>query len=102
MSQGWGAGGYGPPPGPGGYGPPPGAGMYGAPMPMTHAPTGPMVPTCRHCGAQTFPYSKISTQGWIVFFGLLVFCFPLCFIGLFMKETGRRCGSCHVLAGPMG
>lgn len=105
MGQGgWGQGGYGPPPAPGGYGPPPtGHGFPQAPMAMMAPAPGQLaVPSCRHCGAMTFPVSKISTSGWIVFFGLLIFCFPLCWIGLLMKETGRRCGSCQVMAGPMG
>jgi hypothetical protein len=73
-------------------------------MPMVHVPHGggPMAPTCRHCGGMTFPYSKISTAGWVLFAALLLFCFPLCWLGLLLKDSGRRCGSCQMLVGPLG
>lgn len=100
---GWGTGGYGPPPAPGGYGPPPGPQSFGRPGPMLVAtPLGGMVPACHYCGGQTHVHSKISTAGWLVFFGLLVFCFPLCWIGLTMKDTGRRCLHCLAMQGSMG
>jgi ssDNA-binding Zn-finger/Zn-ribbon topoisomerase 1 len=39
---------------------------------------------------------KISTGGWMTFVALLIFCFPLCFIGLFIKEEYRVCRSCGI------
>jgi hypothetical protein len=38
---------------------------------------------------------RISTQGWIVFCALLVFCLPLFWIGLLMKEELRVCPMCR-------
>jgi len=52
---------------------------------------------CPHCQTTELPVlgQRISTAGWIVFFSLLIFCFPLCFIGLFIKEDYRICGWCR-------
>lgn len=52
---------------------------------------------CPHCGSTELPVvsRRISTAGWIVFFALLVFCFPLCFVGLFIKEEYRMCNWCR-------
>jgi lipopolysaccharide-induced tumor necrosis factor-alpha factor len=51
---------------------------------------------CPYCHT-TYPpvtRSQISTAGWIVFVILLLFCLPLCFIGLFIKEEYRVCSEC--------
>lgn len=86
----------GPPPGPGyGYAPPP---QY----PMAYAqPPGPMAWTCPFCRYQGQPARslKTTTGGWIVFCVLLIFCFPLCWIGLTMKQQTTRCASCHTPVG---
>ena len=52
---------------------------------------------CPHCQTTQPPVvaRRIGTAGWIVFFALLVFCFPLCFIGLFIKEEYRQCSWCR-------
>jgi hypothetical protein len=42
---------------------------------------------------------KISTAGWVTFVVLLVLCFPLCVIGLFIKEDYRVCSSCGIKLG---
>lgn len=111
MANGWGHGGYGPPPAPGGYGPPPSGPWGQAPQPMVVHQAGPAmvvnpygvaVPACRLCGGPTGVHSKISTAGWVVFFGLLLFCFPLCWLGLLMREHGRRCNTCLAMQGGMG
>lgn len=47
-------------------------------------------------------HSKISTAGWLVFFGLLIFCFPICWVGFLMKDSGRKCLQCHAMQGGMG
>jgi hypothetical protein len=54
---------------------------------------------CPCCGCRDRPFcsSRISTGGWVVFAVLLVFFFPLFWIGLLMKDTFyhcRRCGYC--------
>jgi hypothetical protein len=38
---------------------------------------------------------RISTAGWVVFACLLVFCLPLFFIGLLIKEEYRMCSWCR-------
>lgn len=56
---------------------------------------------CPNCGSNYPPLAekKISMEGWIVFAALLVFCLPLFWIGLLMKEEQRVCPACrHRLA----
>jgi hypothetical protein len=52
---------------------------------------------CPHCQSTAPPVvaRRIGTAGWVVFFALLIFCFPLCFIGLFIKEEYRMCSWCR-------
>ena len=52
---------------------------------------------CPHCQSTAPPViaKRIGVAGWIVFFSLLIFCFPLCFIGLFIKEEYRMCSWCR-------
>lgn len=52
--------------------------------------------TCRHCGAAgtKFIYQKISTGGWVLFSILLLGCFPLCWIGLMIKDQKTKCSHC--------
>ncbi len=52
---------------------------------------------CPHCGSNYPPIAekRISTEGWIVFAALLVFCLPLFWIGLLMKEDLRICPVCR-------
>lgn len=52
---------------------------------------------CPNCQT-TFPpiaQKRISSEGWIVFAALLVFCLPLFWVGLLMKEELRVCPACH-------
>ncbi|PYT01659.1 MAG: hypothetical protein DMF63_02085 [Acidobacteria bacterium] len=51
---------------------------------------------CPFCQAGTPPIvrSKISTGGWVVFVVLLLFCFPLFWIGLLMTEPIKFCSTC--------
>lgn len=51
---------------------------------------------CPHCMSQFLPRveRRISTAGWITFALLLVFFFPLFWIGLLVKEDVRVCPSC--------
>jgi DNA-directed RNA polymerase subunit M/transcription elongation factor TFIIS len=53
--------------------------------------------TCPFCKTHEAPIirQKISTGGWIVFILLLlVFCWPLFWIGLLMKDEYRVCYNC--------
>jgi ribosomal protein L40E len=52
---------------------------------------------CPHCQTTVPPIiaHRISAAGWIVFACLLVFCLPLFFIGLLMKEEYRMCSWCR-------
>ncbi len=53
---------------------------------------------CPYCRTNVPPMiqQRISTGGWIVFAVLLVTCFPLCWIGLLMKENYQQCIQCGV------
>jgi hypothetical protein len=53
---------------------------------------------CPFCNSNLAPKvkRKISTGGWATFAALLIFCFPLCIIGLFIKDEYRVCRSCGV------
>jgi DNA-directed RNA polymerase subunit RPC12/RpoP len=52
---------------------------------------------CPFCRKKMEPYirEEISQQGWILFAVLLLVFFPLCFLGLFMKEKVRYCERCN-------
>jgi DNA-directed RNA polymerase subunit RPC12/RpoP len=52
---------------------------------------------CPACGTTQPPLieKKISTDGWIVFAALLLFCFPFFWIGLLMKKDYRVCPMCR-------
>jgi DNA-directed RNA polymerase subunit M/transcription elongation factor TFIIS len=56
---------------------------------------------CPRCGSRDRPIEKseISQTGWILFVVLLVVFWPLCFIGLFQKETYQACGECGARVG---
>lgn len=51
---------------------------------------------CPTCMSQFLPRieRRISTAGWIVFAVLLVFVFPLFWVGLLIKEDVQVCPSC--------
>jgi hypothetical protein len=61
----------------------------------------PGVWVCKHCNTPGEPITraKISVGGWILFAALLFFCFPLCWIGLTMKEFTKLCRHCYTPAG---
>jgi hypothetical protein len=52
---------------------------------------------CPHCMSNFMPRMdrRISTAGWITFAVLLVFFFPLFWIGLLIKEDVPVCSSCN-------
>lgn len=70
---------------------------------MVPVPPAPMF-RCPMCGDTGAPLQrdKISTAGWVIFAVLLLFCFPLCFIGLLQKEQYRVCGRCNHNLGKIG
>lgn len=51
---------------------------------------------CPRCSSQAMPAMtrKISTAGWVTFAVLMVFFFPLFWIGLLIKEEVRVCPVC--------
>lgn len=51
---------------------------------------------CPHCGSREKPdrRQEIAPAGWILFAVLVMFFFPLCWLGLFMRETWEVCRSC--------
>jgi hypothetical protein len=51
---------------------------------------------CIGCGyaGQAILINKVSTAGWITFAALLLFCFPLFWIGLLIREPHPRCPHC--------
>jgi hypothetical protein len=53
---------------------------------------------CRSCGSNIQPMvnRRISTGGWVTFGVLLILFFPLCWVGLLMKENYQQCGQCGV------
>ncbi len=60
--------------------------------------TGFRCPFCQS-NAGSYYLSKVSSQGWIVMLILLLFCFPLFWIGFFMKEQTYYCRSCQMKLG---
>jgi hypothetical protein len=69
------------------------------PPPMPHPK--PSAFRCPHCGTNAPPQinKKISTGGWIVFAAMLLFCFPLFWIGLLIKDEERVCSMCFIKLG---
>ena len=53
---------------------------------------------CIHCGSESRPrlVQEISSAGWVVFVILILFCWPLFWIGLLMKDTYRVCSRCGI------
>lgn len=51
---------------------------------------------CPRCGSREKPEIRKETAGvgWILFAVLLVFFFPLCWLGIFMRETWEVCRHC--------
>lgn len=56
---------------------------------------------CPRCNSNALPIGRaqISEAGWITFVLMLVFCFPLFFIGLLMTEEYRVCPVCYAKVG---
>lgn len=56
---------------------------------------------CKGCGSRRSPVrrDKVSGAGWAVFWVLLIMFFPLCWIGLLMREKWRECSECSLRVG---
>ena len=56
---------------------------------------------CPYCGTDEPPRARqrVSVAGWVVFAVLLLFCFPLCLIGLFITEEEKVCWGCGLRLG---
>lgn len=56
---------------------------------------------CPYCGSHAVPYfrPKISAAGWVVFALMLLFCFPLFWVGLLITEQQRFCQDCGIKLG---
>jgi hypothetical protein len=83
---------------------PPAINAYQPPAPMTPSHQhqfGNVAFRCPYCQSQSPPIQqqKISTAGWILFVVLLLACFPLCWIGLLIKEDYRTCSFCGLNLG---
>ncbi len=80
--------------------PPVDQGRYAGPQPAVYQPGG-IGFRCPFCQSGLPPRvkSKISTAGWVVFVVLLIACFPLSIIGIFIKEDYRVCSSCGTKLG---
>ena len=77
---------------------------YQPPAPMTpshHYQFGNVAFKCPYCQSQSPPIQqqKISTAGWVLFVVLLLACFPLCWIGLLIKEDYLSCSFCGLNLG---
>jgi hypothetical protein len=67
-------------------------------------PTGPgpgevQCPLCSAVGPPTVR-SEVSSTGWLVFFGLLLTCFPFAPLAFFIREPVQRCASCRLRLKP--
>lgn len=93
--------------------PPPVQMQYQAPQPQFYPQPAPVMPQqiyiqngpvyayrCRYCHSYLPPLTgrRTSTGGWITFAILLVFFFPLCWIGFLFKQNYRVCGQCGIRA----
>ena len=81
---------------------PPQFAAYQPPAPLTApSPSQYVAFKCPYCQSPAPPVQKqrISTAGWILFVVLLLLCFPLCWIGLFIKEDYRSCSFCGLSLG---
>lgn len=69
------------------------------PAPLMHSPPQHFAQAfrCPHCMSTYLPRveRKVSTAGWITFAVLLVFFFPLFWIGLLIKEDVMTCQTCN-------
>jgi hypothetical protein len=78
--------------------PPPAATFAAQPAVVVNVAT--PVFTCPFCHFQGPPIieKKVSSNGWIIFVLLLLFCLPLCWLPFVIdgcKEETRTCSSCH-------
>lgn len=68
------------------------------PVPMAASPGMGFVTGCCPFCATTYPpivQRQVSTGGWVTFAVLFIFCLPLFWIGLLMKESRLICSVCR-------
>jgi hypothetical protein len=60
--------------------------------------------SCPYCGDKSRPrtYQQTSRTGYYVFVLLLIFFFPLCWLGFFIREQRVRCRGCGIQLGRSG
>lgn len=61
-------------------------------------PRAPACPVCKR-DLPLMESSKVSSEGWVIFFALLLFCFALCFIGLLVRDKTWCCSKCGIEIG---
>jgi lipopolysaccharide-induced tumor necrosis factor-alpha factor len=68
-----------------------------APLQTMPAPSTDAAFRCPYCGspAPAVVKKQISPVGWILFAVLLLFCFPLCWIGLLIQDQRLECPACR-------
>lgn len=68
-------------------------------VPVPVIPVAQIVYGCPFCKSPYPPLvvEKISVGGWIVFILLFLVCFPVCWIGLLMKEQNSICATCRAV-----
>lgn len=56
---------------------------------------------CVYCRSRRLPISVShpSGSGWVVFFILLLTCFPFCVIGLCIRDHYKKCADCGIRLG---
>ena len=82
----------------------PAPGASSAPPPVAAAQPAYGVLTCPFCHFQGAPIveRKLSSNGWVIFILLLIFCLPLCWLPFVIdgcKEDQRKCASCGMRIG---
>jgi hypothetical protein len=72
------------------------------PTPVEPAPRQVLVMECPYCHMKAPPLirSKVSTGGWVTFVVILILFFPLCWIGLLIRESYYVCSRCGIQLGP--
>ncbi|HEX8748398.1 MAG TPA: LITAF-like zinc ribbon domain-containing protein [Pyrinomonadaceae bacterium] len=84
---------------------PPSYNAYAPPPAVRPAASSPQPPAagyrCPYCKSTAPPFTieKISDGGWITFAMMMLFCFPLFWIGLLMKESQQFCSACRTRLG---
>jgi|SRR5215213_635270 len=70
-------------------------------VPVPVIPVAQVIYRCPYCQSPYPPMvvEKVSGGGWVVFILLLLFCLPLCWLGLLIKDQYRVCATCRAVLG---